>query len=71
MEVVEWVDRMRWSCYNAHFLCEDVRNGIYDKFEAIQGQNNTYYTGELLAGNANGKVLDYSYDLINRFWKKL
>lgn len=64
---IEWIDSSYWPQFGGYFSAQDVHDGIYDAFEKLQGENNTFYTGELLSGNSHGIVLDYSYDLIKRF----
>lgn len=68
IEVVDWIDQMYWSQYNSHFSCLDVKQGIFSKAESLQNKLNSFYTGELFAGNTNGKCFDYSHDLVNRFF---
>ncbi len=68
IEVLEWIDQMYWPQYGSHFACSDVKNGIYPKFDSMQGLNQTLYTGEILAGSSHGKCLEYSYYLVNRFF---
>jgi len=36
----------RWK-YFPHVTTTDMQNGYYDQLESLQGQNNTYYMGEL------------------------
>lgn len=65
---LQWIDQAYWPEYNSHFSPQSIKNGIFKQFEAIQGQNRTYYVGEILSGQANGICMDYSYDLAKRFF---
>jgi hypothetical protein len=67
-EIVEWVSIRHWLNYAECFPYEAVTAGIYDKAEALQGQNNTYYAGYLLSFHTHGAAVDYSYDLVKRFF---
>ena len=42
---------MVWKWF-PYFSVEDFRAGIYDRIAKLQGQNHTYFVGELLAGQA-------------------
>lgn len=66
---LEWIDQANWTEYNTHFHSAAIRQGIFDEFESRQGENNTYYVGEILSGQSSGICFDYSYDLVNRFFK--
>ena len=57
-----------WPNYAECFPHEAVTAGVYDKAEALQGQNNTYYAGYLLSFHTHGAAVDYSYDLVKRFF---
>ncbi len=39
--------QLRWD-YLPHFGAQDIADGIYDRLEALQGQNHTFYVGSLL-----------------------
>lgn len=57
--VKDFVHRQRWR-YFPHFLGDDLRDGIYDRFEAIQGLNRTVHVGGLLAFETIETVVAYS-----------
>jgi len=65
---IEWVDNTYWPEYHSHFESKEIKNGIFDKFELMQGKNNTFYVGEILSGISNGLSMDYSFDLVDRFF---
>lgn len=55
--------------FGGYFDTEDVLGGIYERSEARQGQNSTYFVGETLSCGTNALVVDYSYDLVKRFFE--
>lgn len=63
---IEWIDKSIWYEYNPHFNCEDVKNKIYNRYESLQGKNQTYFTGGAIAGGTNPIVIEYSYNLVDR-----
>lgn len=67
--ITKWLDRQFWPNYNSMFNRESIKNNIFDKFNNIQGLNNTYYVGELLTGAGHAEVTRFSYHLINKFWR--
>jgi len=56
------------SYYCPHVSCEDYKAGWYDKVDAIQGKNNTYYGGEVLGFGDMEETTEVSRDLIGRFF---
>ena len=54
--------------YCPHVGCEDYANGWYDKLEAIQGKDNTYYAGEIMSFGDMEDTCASSKDLIERFF---
>lgn len=54
--------------YFPHIYSEDYAAGWYDKVEAMQGKNNTYYAGEIMSFGDMDEVCEYSHDLVNRFF---
>lgn len=52
--------------YFPHFSVQDIRSGIYDDLEQLQGQNHTYYCGGLLAFELVEPIVRYSKDLVER-----
>jgi protoporphyrinogen oxidase len=70
LTVTEIIDKMYWPKYCSHYNCKTLRKDVYDQFAEKQGNLRTYYTGEILSGNSNGCVIDYSRALINKFTSK-
>lgn len=56
---------MKWS-YCPHVGCQDLALGFYQRFEAMQGLNRTYYAGELLECAAVETVIRQACDLVDR-----
>ncbi|MBT3538856.1 NAD(P)-binding protein [Candidatus Parcubacteria bacterium] len=52
--------------YFPHVSSDIFKSGFYDKLEAIQGQHNTYYAGELMNFSTVGLTSDYAYNLIKK-----
>ena len=46
----------------------DYANGWYDKLEAIQGKDNTYYAGEIMSFGDMEDTCASSKDLVERFF---
>lgn len=63
---IRWIDKVFWPQFNSHFGLEDVAAGVYERFEALQGHNQTWYTGEYLAGNSHSMTLEYSWEMAQR-----
>ncbi len=55
----------KWFPY---FVVEDFKNGIYERIDAMQGQNNTFYIGEILSGVGVAYGMEYAADLVKRFF---
>lgn len=55
----------KWFPY---FAVEDYKRGIYDRLESMQGQNSTYYIGEILSGVGVAYGMEYAADLVERFF---
>lgn len=68
-KVEKWINLKYYDEYSPYFGCEDVKNGIYTEVDNLQGKNNTYFIGELLSGGTHPRVIDYSYDLVGRYFK--
>lgn len=66
---IQWLDKIYWPEYGAHFDCEDTRNGVYQQYENLQGRKNTYYAGASISGGTHPVVVQYAHDLIQRFFK--
>jgi hypothetical protein len=67
-EVIEWVNMKYWADYGCLFDVEQVRAGVFDQVEAMQGKYRTFYAGQLVSFSAHSSVVDYSYDLVKRFF---
>ena len=57
----------RWY-YFPHIFPEDYAAGWYEKVEAMQGENNTYYAGEIMSFGDMDETAEYSHDLVERFF---
>ncbi len=66
-EVIAWLESAFWPEYTPYFYAEDIKNNIYQKLEALQGKNNTYYLGGTLSGSSHATVVDYSFARIKDF----
>ena len=56
------------SYYFPHVYSEDYAAGWYDKVEAMQGKNNTFYAGEIMSYGDMDETVEYSHDLVERFF---
>lgn len=65
MEKVHTVER--WK-YFPHVDSEVMKNGYFDDVESIQGENSTYYAGELMNFSTVGLTSEYAADLVKRFF---
>ncbi|MCC6563350.1 FAD-dependent oxidoreductase [Candidatus Uhrbacteria bacterium] len=54
--------------YFPHVNPEDMADGYFDKLEAMQGQHNTYYAGELLNFSTVAHTAGYAKKLVERFF---
>lgn len=54
--------------YFPHLSCSNMREGWYDKIEALQGIDGTYYAGEVMSFSDIEECARYSEDLVNRFF---
>lgn len=57
----------KWK-YFPHVEPVDMENKFYDRLESLQGVNGTYFVGELLNFSYIEGVVEYSYDLVKRFF---
>jgi len=57
--------QVRWD-YFPHFTSQDIADGIYDRLEALQGQNHTYYVGSLLNFELVEANMAYATALVER-----
>lgn len=65
---IEGVLRQEHWKYFPHVTSEDMKNGYFDKVEAIQGKNKTYYTGESLNFSTVEFSAEHAADLVARFF---
>lgn len=57
----------RWK-YFPRVSGEDMRDGYFDKLESLQGENRTYYAGELLNFSTVDLSASYAKQLVERFF---
>lgn len=67
--IVKWVDRHYWPYYHTIFNRLAIKEGVFDLFDKIQGENNTHYVGELLTDSGHAEITRFSYGLVDRFWR--
>ena len=65
---IKWLNSCYWPDYVPYFLGQDIKEGIFQKLERLQGQHHTYFLGGTLSGSAQAVVVDYSYDRIKKFF---
>lgn len=56
-----------WS-YFPHVSADDMRGGFYDRFEALQGQANTFYCGAVAAFELVETVVQYSRQMVESYF---
>lgn len=54
--------------YFPHVSSKDYADGWYDKVEEMQGNKNTFYAGEVMAFGDMEETVEYSKDLVRRFF---
>lgn len=54
--------------YFPHVSSKDYADGWYDKVEAMQGKDNTFYAGEVMSFGDMEETAEYSRDLVRRFF---
>ncbi|WP_234122491.1 FAD-dependent oxidoreductase [Clostridium hydrogenum] len=54
--------------YFPHINTEEMKHGWYDKVEALQGNKNTYYAGEIMSFSDMEECVSYSNYLVERFF---
>lgn len=67
-EIIEWVAMRYWPNYGASFDVEKVHSGVFDTIQAMQGDNHTFYVGQLLSLAGHAVVTEYSYELVDTFF---
>ena len=53
--------------YFPHVSSKDYADGWYEKVEALQGQKNCFFAGEVMAFGDMEETVEYSRDLVRRF----
>lgn len=66
---IQWIQTTYWKEYGCYLPISEVKKGIYREIRESQGKNNTYYAGEIISCGLNSLVSDYSYHLINKYFK--
>ena len=51
-------------------LPKDYAEGWYDQVEAMQGENNTYYAGEVMCFGNMEETAEYAKELTARFFAR-
>ena len=54
--------------YCPHVSCKDFQEGWYDRLEALQGQRNTFYAGEIISFGDMEDTCAASKDIVGRFF---
>lgn len=67
-EILEWVDSCYWPDYNPYFPQQSIAQDIYERWEGLQGKQNCHYVGHAISGGLHATAVEYSYDLVNRFF---
>lgn len=67
-DIIEWLNCVFWQEYSPYFHFNDIKEGIYNKIENLQGKNNTYYVGDIISGGTHSIVSSYAYALVKRFF---
>ena len=65
---VDKIERIDDWYYFPHVGSKDYADGWYEKVEAMQGKDNTYYAGEVMAFGDMEETVEYSRDLARRFF---
>ena len=64
----EVIEERSWY-YFPHVFTEDYAAGWYDDVEAMQGKYDTYYAGEIMSFGDMDETVEYSRELVERFFK--
>ncbi|MDZ8187256.1 MAG: FAD-dependent oxidoreductase [Nostoc sp. ChiSLP02] len=56
-----------WKWFS-HFSAEDLKDGIYQRLEKLQGNQNTYFANEMIAGVSVPYGMEYAAYLVERFF---
>ena len=66
-ELRQTVDVRRWR-YFPHVTTRDMADSFYERLEALQGINRTYYTGEIMSFSTLECSARYAQHLVQRFF---
>jgi len=58
---------VHWK-YFPHIGSDDMNNGFYDKLEKMQGNQQTYYVGEVLNFSCVGFTSEHAEHIVNRYF---
>ena len=61
------IEKTPWK-YFPHVKSETLSSGFFDDVEALQGDQNTYYLGEALSFSDVEHVVEFSFDIIDRYF---
>lgn len=67
VEVDDIVMHKSWR-YFPHINTDEYKRGWYDKVEGWQGNNNTFFAGEIMSYGDIDEVVQYSKELVERFF---
>ena len=67
IDIDKCVYERKWY-YFPHVFEKDYADGWYEKVESMQGQLNTYYAGEIMSFGDMEETVQYSKDLVARFF---
>ncbi len=68
IEEGEWHTYDRWP-YFQQVSADDMRDGYYERLEALQGQRGTYYVGAIMNFELVESCIAYSKHLVRRHFK--
>ena len=63
----DYITYNEWD-YFPHVSADDIRGGFYDRFEALQGEANTFYCGAIAAFELVETVVQYSRQMVERYF---
>jgi protoporphyrinogen oxidase len=66
-ESIEFLAVKNWQ-YFPHASIEDVKEGFYDEINSVQGQQQTYYVGDLLSFESVEQCVSFSKYLVNKYF---
>lgn len=57
--------------YFQHYRVEEIKEGYYDRFEALQGVSNTYYVGGLMNFELVNHIMEYSKHIVGTHFPEI